>query len=215
MSVKLVWATPNIDSVLGYIARVSNPANQDNPDVAGLLRHMEREGHVSPFTMANICVEVNTTRAIGRQMIRHWTLAVQEFSQRYQDVSMLGEMVINECRMQDDKNRQSSLPCDDPVLAAEFEAAQREVYELAVQKYNHFRNLGVAKECVRTFLPEGNTPSRLYFNGTVRSWIHYLRSRTDMSTQKEHRVEAVEIAAILQQQAPITYEAFFTRAAHS
>lgn len=207
--VKLVWATPEADVLLAYIARVSNPSNQDSENITGLLRFMEREGHVSPFTMANMCVEVNTSRAIGRQMIRHWTIAVQEFSQRYADVSSLGEPLVLECRMQDSKNRQSSLSCTDEETAAWFESAQKENNEQALSRYSEALARGIAKEQARCFLPEGNTPSRLYFNGNFRSWIHYLRSRLHPSTQKEHRAIALEIAQQFKVVAPITFAAFF------
>ena len=148
-AVKLIWATPEADTLLAYIARVSNPANQANTSIEGLLRYMEREGHVSPFTMCNMCVEVNTSRAIGRQMLRHWTIAVQEFSQRYQDVSVLGDAVILECRMQDAKNRQNSLACDDTETSAWFEDAQREHVDAAYAKYSEALARGVAKEQAR------------------------------------------------------------------
>lgn len=209
MNTRLIWATPEADKLLAYIARVSNPANQANENIEGLLRYMEREGHVSPFTMCNMCVEVNTTRAIGRQMLRHWTIAVQEFSQRYQDVSVLGDMVVLDCRMQDSRNRQNSLDCNDADTAAWFENAQQENNAAAVARYEEALRRGVAKEQARTFLPEGNTPSRLYFNGNFRSWIHYLRSRLHPSTQKEHRLIAQELAAIFEEVAPVTYGAFF------
>ncbi len=208
-NVKLIWATPDADTHLAYIARVSNPANQANQSIAGLLRYMEKNGHVSPFTMCNMCVEVNTSRAIGRQMLRHWTLAPQEFSQRYQDVSVLGEAIILECRMQDTANRQNSLECTDEETAKWFHDAQAEHVVAANTKYAEALQRGVAKEQARCFLPEGNTPSRLYFNGNFRSWIHYLRSRLDTATQLEHRVIAQEIAVIFQQVAPEVYNAFF------
>lgn len=207
--VKLVWATQEADRLLAYIARVSNPGNQYSENIEGLLRFMEREGHVSPFTMANMCVEVNTSRAIGRQMIRHWTLAVQEFSQRYADVGSLGEPIILECRMQDSKNRQASLPCTDDETSEWFNSAQKEHASQALSKYSEALARGIAKEQARCFLPEGNTPSRLYFNGNFRSWIHYLRSRLHESTQKEHRTIAVEIAKQFRLVAPVTFAAFF------
>lgn len=208
-SVKLVWATPDTDKLLAYIARVSNPANQENKSVAGLLRYMEREGHVSPFTMCNMCIEVNTSRAIGRQILRHWTIAPQEFSQRYASVDALGEMLVLECRMQDVKDRQNSLACTDEDTAAWFLAAQEANNADAMSRYQEALARGVAKEQARCFLPEGNTPSRLYLNGNFRSWIHYLRSRLHPSTQKEHREIAAEIAEIFEQVAPVTYAAFF------
>ena len=208
-NVKVIWTTPNADQLLASIARVSNPANQANQSIAGLLRYMEREGHVSPFTMCNMCVEVNTSRVIGRQMLRHWTIAVQEFSQRYADVSVLGEMQILECRMQDSKDRQNSLECADEETAKWFEDEQLANNAAAVKRYEEALARGVAKEQARCFLPEGNTPSRLYFNGNFRSWIHYLRSRLHPSTQKEHREIALEIAEAFKAAAPVTYDAFF------
>jgi thymidylate synthase (FAD) len=207
--VNLVWATPDTDKLLAYIARVSNPANQQNQSIEGLLRYMEREGHVSPFTMCNMCVEVNTSRAIGRQILRHWTIAPQEFSQRYADVGVLGEAVITECRMQDSKDRQNSLECTDEETAVWFAQAQADNWTDAYARYAEALRRGVAKELARNFLPEGNTPSRLYLNGNFRSWIHYLRSRLHKSTQKEHRVIAEGVASLFQQVAPVTYGAFF------
>lgn len=212
MNVKLVWATPEADKLLAYIARVSNPANQDNENIEGLLRYMERKGHISPFTMCSMCVEVNTTRAIGRQMLRHWTLSVQEYSQRYQDVGALGgdaAFEILETRMQDPKNRQNSLEDAPYDIDVWFQDAQRTHIDNSVKLYDQALKLGIAKEQARTFLPEGNTPSRLYFSGDLRSWVHYLRSRLHHSTQKEHRLIAKEIAKILEQVAPVTYSAFF------
>jgi thymidylate synthase (FAD) len=170
---------------------------------------MEREGHVSPFTMANMCVEVDTTRAIGRQMIRHWSLAVQEFSQRYEDATLLGEFTILEARLQDEKNRQNSVETDDAELQEWFRTAQESHIASALALYKESIRRGIAKEQARCFLPEGNTPSRLYFNGTIRSWIHYLKERTKVSTQKEHRIIAVELSQMLQHVAPVTHGAFF------
>ena len=208
-TVKLVWATPDADKLLAYIARVSNPKNQANLSIEGLLRYMEREGHVSPFTMCNICVEVTTSRTIGRQFLRHWTIAPQEFSQRYADVAALGEPIIDECRMQDSANRQNSLECTDEETAVWFETAQLANWEDATNRYQEALNRGIAKELARNFIPKDNTPSRLYFNGNMRSWIHYLRSRLHASTQKEHRVIAEQVALIFEQVAPVTYKAFF------
>ena len=206
---KLVWATPDADKLLAYIARVSNPSNQANQSIEGLLRYMEREGHVSPFTMANMCVEVNTSRAIGRQILRHWSIAPQEFSQRYADVSALGEMLTLECRMQDSKDRQNSLICSDDDTSKWFETAQQDNNAQSVARYEEALARGIAKEQARCFLPEGNTPSRIYLNGNFRSWIHYLRSRLHQSTQKEHREIAQEIAVLFKQVAPVTFSAFF------
>lgn len=208
-SVKLVWATPDADKLLAYIARVSNPDNQDNENVAGLLRYMMREGHVSPFEMCSICLEINTTRDIARQILRHRSFHFQEFSQRYQDVKKLGDYVLRECRLQDTKNRQNSLECHDTDIIDEFNNSQRIVGDLAYKAYTEALELGVAKEQARVLLPEGMTPSRLYMNCTLRDLIFYLKSRLHHSTQKEHRVLAQEILRVAYECAPITIEAFF------
>ena len=210
MSVKLVWATPEADKNLAYIARVSAPANQANESIEGLLRYMMREGHVSPFDMANVCLEVNTTRDIGRQALRHSSIKPQEFSQRYADVSALGDFVTREFRLQDPKNRQASIKVDPKSpLAIEWEERQGKLLAEVKEHYNWCLNNGGAKECARVVLPEGLTPSRLYFNGTLRSWIHYLQSRLHESTQDEHQQIAKGVLEVLRTVAPTTMEAFF------
>lgn len=197
-NVKLVWITPDAEQIIGYCARVSNPGNQNNPDVAGLLRYCAKNGHWSVFEMASACIEINTSRDIARQILRHRSLQFQEFSQRYADVDALEQnTVFRECRMQDHKNRQNSLPCADEGLAYEWEIAQAIVSDLAWARYRWALENGIAKEQARALLPEGLTPSRMYASGTVRSWIHYLQSRTDPSTQKEHRLIAEQIKALL------------------
>jgi thymidylate synthase (FAD) len=209
-AVKLVWATPDIDKLLGYMARVSNPSNQANTSVSKLLHHMMENGHVSPFDMCNFTVEVNTTRDIGRQFLRHWSIHPQEFSQRYADVTALGEFQIREFRLQDTKNRQSSIdvPADDP-RAVEWAERQRAILALVQDSYKWCLSVGGAKEVARVVLPEGNTSTRMYFNGTLRSWVHYCKSRTDPATQKEHRLVATGVLQIMREIAPITAEAFF------
>jgi len=210
MTVKLVWVTPDADKQLAYIARVSAPANQANESIEGLLRYMMREGHVSPFDMANVCIEVNTPRDIGRQALRHSSIKPQEFSQRYADVSALGTVTTREFRLQDPKNRQASIevPADDP-RAVEWQLRQLRLLEIVQEDYRWCINNGGAKECARVVLPEGLTPSRLYFNGTLRSWIHYLQSRLHESTQREHRLIAQQVLEILRTAAPVTMSAFF------
>jgi len=210
MNVTLQWATPEIDKQLAYIARVSAPANQANESIEGLLRYMMREGHVSPFDMANVCLEVNTPRDIGRQALRHSSIKPQEFSQRYADVSELGDFITREFRLQDKNNRQASIevPADDP-RAIEWVQRQNQLLDEVRDHYQWCIDNGGAKECARVVLPEGLTPSRLYFNGTLRSWIHYLQSRLHPSTQKEHRLIAQEVLAILRTVAPVTMSAFF------
>ena len=207
--VKLQWATPGIDAQIAFQARVSNPDNQANENIAGLLNYCMREGHVSPFEMANVCIEVNTTRDIARQMLRHRSFSFQEFSQRYQDATKLGDWVPRECRLQDEANRQNSLPCEDPHLHLQFARAQTAVQAVVEANYAALLAAGVAKEQARALLPEGLTPSRLYMNGTMRSWVHYLGQRLHPSTQTEHRVVAHEVLSILRAVAPVTAEAFF------
>ncbi len=187
MTVEVVWVTPDAEKHLAYIARVSNPDNQENPNYAKLLKYMLDNGHWSPFEMVNLCIEINTTRDIARQILRHRSFSFQEASQRYQTVDKFGEMVYRECRLQDEKNRQNSLPCDDEDLGLGWEIAQDRVWLTAKQVYNNAISSGIAKEVARALLPEGLTPSRMYVNGTLRSWIHYVEVRCDESTQKEHR----------------------------
>ena len=214
MQVKLQWATPDIDAQIAYQARVSNPDNQDNPQIAGLLNYCMREGHVSPFEMANVCLEVNTTRDIARQILRHRSFSFQEFSQRYQDASKLGDLVLRECRLQDTKNRQNSIADGVPEGLAEWWAwAQDRVAQEAMRGYELALAKGIAKEQARALLPEGLTPSRLYMNGTMRSWVHYLGQRLHPSTQKEHRLIAEQALTVLRGVAPITMTAFFPEGA--
>lgn len=208
--IKLVWATPDIDGQIAYIARVSNPANQLNKSIKGLLTHMMEEGHVSPFDMANACLEFNMPRDIARQALRHSGIKPQEFSQRYQTVDKLGAMETREFRLQDESNRQSSIdvPFDDP-LAIEWQRRQISLIKQVQDDYDWCIANGGAKEVARVILPEGLTPSRLYFNGAMRSWIHYLKSRLHQSTQKEHRLIAVQVLNQLREVAPVTIGAFF------
>lgn len=209
MKVKLQWATPDIDAQIAYQARVSNPDNQANPQISGLLNYCMREGHVSPFEMANVCLEIDTTRDIARQILRHRSFSFQEFSQRYQDATKLGDMVERECRLQDTKNRQNSLETDYEPHHENWSLNQAEVWKAATRAYQYALQRGVAKEVARALLPEGLTPSRLYMNGTMRSWIFYLKQRLDPSTQKEHRLLAEEVLAVLRNVAPVTMGAFF------
>jgi thymidylate synthase (FAD) len=198
------------DAIIGYCARVSNPANQENPDVAGLLRYCARNGHWSVFEMANAVVEIESTRDIARQMLRHRSFSFQEFSQRYGEVSdMQIDTPMREARLQDTKNRQNSLQCNDVQLARQWEDAQAEVNRRARMVYEWALHHGIAKEQARAVLPEGLTPSRMYVNGTLRSWITYLQVRLDPSTQKEHREVAAQVLEVLHPVAPITFGALF------
>lgn len=187
MTVEVVWVTPDAEKHLAYIARVSNPDNQENPNYTKLLKYMLDNGHWSPFEMVNLCIEINTTRDIARQILRHRSFSFQEASQRYQTVDKFGEMVYRECRMQDKKNRQSSLVCEDEDLKQDWQDTQDILWDRALGLYEEALSAGIAKEVARALLPEGLTPSRMYVNGTLRSWIHYVEVRCDESTQKEHR----------------------------
>ncbi len=206
---KIIWATPDIDNTISYIARVSNPSNQSNPNIIGLLQYMMREGHVSPFEMANVTMEINTTRDIGRQILRHRSFSFQEFSQRYQDVTKLGEFVTRGTRLQDTTNRQSSIDTEDAELNTWWQETQEMVIREVTLAYKEALSKGIAKEQARAILPEGNTMSRMYMNGNIRSWIFYLKQRLHPTTQKEHRELAEDILSQLRVVAPITMEAFF------
>jgi thymidylate synthase (FAD) len=206
---KLIWATPDTDKHIGYCARVSNPNNQDNPNVAGLLNYCAKNHHWSVFEMASACIEVSTTRDIARQILRHRSFSFQEFSQRYADATQLGEFAIRECRLQDNKNRQNSLETDDFDLTVWWTAAQARMIGEAEYLYSESLRRGIAKEQARALLPEGLTPSKLYVNGTMRSWITFLQARLDPSTQKEHRLVAQDVLAVLRGVAPVTMSAFF------
>ena len=208
MNVKLQWATPDIDKQIMYMARVSNPANQ-NSENSRLLHYCMEHGHVSPFEMASACLEIETTRDIARQILRHRSFSFQEFSQRYQDATQLGEFIPREPRMQDTKNRQNSVPCTEDTLRRWWNLMQSNVASHAFEAYKCALDAGIAKEQARALLPEGLTPSRLYMAGTMRSWIFYLKQRLDPSTQREHRDLAEQALAILREVAPITMAAFF------
>lgn len=193
MSVKLIWGTPNVEEIIMYCARVSNPQQQDcgNP---GLLGYCLKNAHWSPFEMATFCVEINTTRDIGRQILRHRSFSFQEFSQRYAEVTD-DNLVLRQTRTQDRKRRQCSHETNDPGLVKEWNDLQREVFEVSRKCYKRALSLDIAKEQARSILPEGITPTRMYMSGSVRSWIHYLELRTGNGTQKEHQ----EIAKMIQQ----------------
>jgi thymidylate synthase (FAD) len=184
--VKLVWVTPEAEKLIGYMARVSNPANQDNHETAPkLIKYLIKNKHWSPLEMVNVCMEIETTRDIARQILRHRSFSFQEFSQRY--AVSEGFIQDSQARLQDEKNRQNSLYTDDISLQNWFEGAQRRLVAEAKFLYSAALDKGIAKECARVLLPEGLTVSRMYMNGTLRSWLHYIEIRCDNATQKEHR----------------------------
>lgn len=208
-NVKLVWATPEADKIVGYVARVSNPANQNNENVAGLLAYCAKNNHWSIFEVATVCLEINTTRDIGRQILRHRSFSFQEFSQRYATTDVLPKAHLRECRMQDTKNRQNSIPATDVGTIAAWEKMQTDLRGHAYTSYVSALALGIAKEQARALLPEGLTSSRMYMSGSLRSWITYLQSRLHVSTQREHQNIAKEVLVILRNVAPVTIGAFF------
>ena len=181
--------------LIAYCARVSNPSNQLNRDTAEkLVRYLIKHKHWSPLEMVSACIEIETTRDIGRQILRHRSFSFQEFSQRYADPTKDLEFVTREARLQDEKNRQNSVEIDDPKLQEEWDTLQEMVIEDARSAYNWAISKGIAKEQARAVLPEGLMVSRLYVNGTLRSWMHYIDLRSSNGTQKEHIELAQEVA---------------------
>ncbi len=205
--VKLITVTPKAEETMGYVARVSNPNNQDNPNVAGLLGYCIKHGHWSVFEQAHMTVEINTTRGLAAQILRHRSFTYQEFSQRYADSSLLDDIIpLPELRRQDTKNRQNSTDDLDPKLRKDYEEGIQKHFENAMWLYKDMLSNGVAKECARFVLPLA-TPTRLYMTGSVRSWVHYIDLRSAHGTQKEHMVIAEECRDIFKQQFPIVSEA--------
>ncbi len=206
MKVILIRPTPhpfeNLVDDIAYMARVSNPSNQDSVDTnEKLIRYLVKHKHWSPFEMANIVLEINTTRDIARQILRHRSFSFQEFSQRYAEPEAMGyPFEVREARLQDNKNRQNSIETDSTKLKQKWAAQQARVIGAAENAYAWAISSGIAKEQARAVLPEGITKSRLYMNGTVRSWIHYIELRTTPGTQKEHmdvaKACANEIASV-------------------
>lgn len=194
----LIEGLDSIYDLVSYCARVSNPSNQMNTDTAEkLIGYLLKYKHFSPFEVANCVVEVECPRDIARQLLRHRSFSFQEFSQRYADVAALGDsFILREARLQDTKNRQSSIVTDDTSLQFEWELRQKQILSSVKEQYEWAIQNGIAKECARVILPEGLTMSRLYVNGTIRSWIHYIEVRTEEGvTQLEH----VELARLIAQ----------------
>lgn len=186
--------------LVAYCARVSNPSNQSNTTTSDkLLKYLIKNKHWSPFEMASITLEIETTRDIARQLLRHRSFSFQEYSQRYANPVKDLEFVLREPRLQDHKNRQSSIEVDDQLLIKRWEQKQEQVIDLVKQTYQWAIEHGIAKEQARCILPEGNTVSRLYVQGTIRSFIHYIEVRTDPSTQKEHRELAFAVSEAISQ----------------
>ena len=205
-SVQLVHTTPNAESLIAYMARVSNPNNQDNPESERLIKYLIKHKHWSPFEMVNMCVEIETTRSVAAQILRHRSFSFQEFSQRYAQVAK--PATLPKLRRQDTKNRQNSIDNLDPVTVDEFNVKMSSLFELSENLYNEMLQAGVAKECARDILPL-STPTKLYMNGTLRSWLHYTDLRCANGTQLEHKQIADQVKALIEQEFPIVYNAMF------
>ena len=207
MNVKLVSVTPDAEKTMGYVARVSNPQNQDNPKVAGLLSYCIKHGHWSVFEQAHMTLEINTTRGIAAQILRHRSFTYQEFSQRYQDVSHIREDIpLPELRSQDTKNRQNSIDDVDPEIVERYNKKMRKHFDASIDLYKEMLHDGIAKECARFVLPLA-TPTRLYMTGSVRSWIHYINLRSAHGTQKEHTELVEEVRKVFVEQFPLVSQA--------
>ena len=196
----------DIQDIIAYCAKVSNPQFQTNFETSEkLLKYLIANAHWSPFEMVSATIEIETTRDIARQMLRHRSFSFQEFSQRYKEVDALGEaFVIREARLQHPTNRQDSIETDDEELQHQWAAAQQSVIDLSKKAYDWALKNGIAKEVARSVLPEGNTVSRLYMQGTIRSWIHYIQLRSANGTQKEHMELAVEIGKAIAEIFPLS-----------
>jgi len=207
MNVKLVTVTPDAENTMGYVARVSNPKNQDNPKVAGLLGYCIKHGHWSVFEQAHMTLEINTTRGLAAQILRHRSFTYQEFSQRYADSSLLGDTIpLPELRKQDLKNRQNSTDDMDDRKVKWYNYRMQKHFKEGMKLYQNMLKDGVAKECARFVLPLA-TPTRLFMTGSVRSWIHYIELRSGHGTQKEHMDIANACKDVFRAQFPIVSEA--------
>ena len=201
----------NVQDLIAYCARVSNPSNQTNTDTSEkLIRYLIKNQHWSPLEMVSVCLEIETTRDIARQMLRHRSFSFQEFSQRYADPTKELEFVLREARLQDPKNRQNSIEMNatlgHAMISDEWKHKQKVLIALAKETYEWAVKQGIAKEQARAVLPEGNTVSRLYMNGTLRSWIHYIQLRSANGTQKEHIEIAKKCAEVIAKVFPMANE---------
>ena len=206
MNVKLVSITPDAEKTMAYIARVSNPSNQDNENFAGLLRYCIKHQHWSVFEQSSMTLEIETTRGLAAQILRHRSFTFQEFSQRYADSNLLGEIELPELRRQDTKNRQNSIDDLDPAVVEKLEKQMNTLFSSSLALYNQMLESGVAKECARFVLPLA-TPTRLYMTGSCRSWIHYINLRSAHGTQKEHMDIAEACRKVFTEQFPSVSEA--------
>ena len=206
-NIKLVSVTPDAEQHMAYVARVSNPKNQDNDQFAGLLKYCIKHGHWSVFEQAFMTVEINTTRGLAAQILRHRSFTYQEFSQRYADSSMLADQIpLPELRRQDEKNRQNSTDDMNPRTVNHYNRKMEQHFKQGMKLYQNMLKDGVAKECARFVLPLA-TPTRIYMTGSVRSWIHYVDLRSAHETQKEHMAVAEGVRSIFSEQFPTVAQA--------
>ena len=206
MNVKLITVTPDAEQLMAYVARVSNPSNQDNEKYAGLLKYCIKHNHWSVFEQSSMTLEIETTRAIAAQVLRHRSFTFQEFSQRYAASTALGDIDLPELRKQDLKNRQNSTDDLDPEMVEKFEKQMITLFSSAKALYEQMLSQGVAKECARMVLPLC-TPTRIYMTGSCRSWIHYINLRSAHGTQKEHMEIAEACRKVFIEQFPSVSEA--------
>ena len=206
MTVKLITQTPDAEKTIAYVARVSNPNNQDNENYAGLLKYCIKHQHWSIFEQASMTLEIETTRGIAAQILRHRSFTFQEFSQRYAESTSLGDIELPELRRQDTKNRQNSTDDLDPEMVEKFNRQMITLFSSSKALYESMLKQGVAKECARMVLPLC-TPTRIYMTGSCRSWIHYINLRSAHGTQKEHMVIAEACRKVFTEQFPAVSEA--------
>ena len=204
--INLISVTPDAEQHMAYVARVSNPKNQANDKFAGLLKYCIKHGHWSVFEQAYMTIEINTTRGIAAQILRHRSFTYQEFSQRYADSNLLGDIELPELRRQDDKNRQNSIDDLEPEVVEKLNRQMNTLFSSDFRLYNQILNAGVAKECARFVLPLA-TPTRIYMTGSCRSWIHYINLRSAHGTQKEHMDIANGCKKLFTEQFPAVSEA--------
>jgi len=207
MNVKLVSVTPDAEKTMAYVARVSNPNNQENPNYAKLLGYCIKHNHWSVFEQSFMTLEIETTRGLAAQILRHRSFTYQEFSQRYADSTLLSETIpLPELRRQDTKNRQNSIDDIDPYMVQKYEMLMQQHFQNGMELYQKMLGDGIAKECARFVLPLA-TPTRLYMSGSCRSWIHYIQLRSANGTQKEHMEIAEACKKIFSEQFPTVAEA--------
>jgi len=207
MKVKLISVTPDAEQTMAYVARVSNPSNQDNPNYAKLLAYCIKHNHWSVFEQSFMTLEIETTRGIAAQILRHRSFTYQEFSQRYADSSLLGKTIpLPELRRQDTKNRQNSIDNLEPEVVDSLNRQMETLFDSSMALYNQMLERGVAKECARFVLPLA-TPTRIYMSGSCRSWIHYIQLRSANGTQKEHMDIALACKDLFKEQFPSVAEA--------